>query len=109
MENSSLLPVEKAEQYKVAIKKVESGPDVQRQAEIESFQPEHALIRSTEKRRFRFPFYERAPALCFFLGKGFGVAQMLLQVEENVIFLAVIFHDRSREFSNFALHVHACV
>src|SRR6185295_2318287 len=98
--------VQEAEQDEVAIEEIEGRSHEERQAIVQILEPERAFVRGAEQPRRRLPGDFLGPPLEFFAREGFGVAQMLVEIEEDRILLPVPFLERLTEFGHRAAYVH---
>src|SRR6202023_3446063 len=94
MEDEAVLAVEDAEQQEIPPAEVERGPDEERQAVVAALQPQRPLVGSAEQPGGELPGDAPAAALELLAGERLGVAQVLLQIEQDRVFLLVPLLER---------------
>ncbi len=97
MEDEPLFAVEDPQPQEVAIEEVAERPQVERRPVVEPLEPEHPLVRRAQEPRLGLERRAPAPALELLAGEGLGVAQVLAEVEEDRVLLAVPLLERGAE------------
>src|SRR6266545_6373684 len=82
MEDEAILAVQDSQQNEVPVNEVEERSYIEGQTVPPGLQPQNPLVGGAEEARCHSPG-KAAAALHLLAGEGVGVAQVLLQVEEN--------------------------
>src|SRR5215217_2411084 len=109
VEDEARLAVEDSQQEEVAVEKVQGRPHEQRHAVVAVFQPEDPLVWSAEEPRRGLPREVAAAAVELFLGECLGIAEVLLEVEEDRVLLQVPLLQRGAQAADGAADVDAGV
>src|SRR3954466_7136085 len=90
MEDEALLAVEEPEQDHVAVEEIGPGTHVERGAVVRRLHPQRALVRRAEEARLELPPDPAFAPLELVAREGVGVAQVLLEVEQDRPLLEVL-------------------
>src|SRR5262249_35048419 len=95
MKDRALSSVQESQQDNVSVKKIAEGAGVQREAIVLPLQPQDALVRGPEQSRRELPCLSGPPPLELLLRERFGVAEVLLEVKEDLGLLQIVLQDRA--------------